>query len=142
MVVLTHDIIFFNDLCLEAEARGLTPVTIALFGDKKSAGKVDPAGMLWKGLAVSKRIGRIKDGLVPLEKLYYISPAEYEFQIKSLYGRLRDTYERVVEEVIFRDVVRRGSDVIHTQMLRYVALSHDLAVRFHEGMNKGQHLQP
>ncbi|BCH21690.1 hypothetical protein [Mesorhizobium sp. L-8-3] len=56
--------------------------------------------------------------------------------MKNLYGRLRDTYERVVEEVIFRNIVQRGTDVIQTQLLRYVRLSDALAVRFHEGMTR------
>jgi energy-coupling factor transporter ATP-binding protein EcfA2 len=136
VVVFTHDIIFFNELCGAAEKQGLEPVTIALFGDKDAAGKIDAAGMVWKGLNVAKRIGRIKNDFAPLAKLHATSPADYEYQVKNLYGRLRDTYERVVEEVIFRDIVRRGTDVIQTQLLRYVTLSDALAVRFHEGMTR------
>ena len=136
VVVFTHDIIFFNELCTAAENRGLEPVTIALFGDKDAAGKIDPAGMVWKGLNVAKRIGKIKNDFAPLPKLLATSPADYEYKVKHLYGRLRDTYERAVEEVIFRDIVRRGTDVIQTQLLRYVTLSDALAIRFHEAMTK------
>lgn len=136
VVVFTHDIIFFNELCSAAENRGVEPVTIALFGDKDAAGKIDPAGMVWKGLNVAKRIGKIKNEFAPLPKLLATSPADYEYKVKHLYGRLRDTYERAVEEVIFRDIVRRGTDVIQTQLLRYVTLSDALAIRFHEGMTK------
>ncbi len=136
VVVFTHDIIFFSELCRAAETRGIEPVTIALFSDKDAAGKVDQSGMLWQGLSVAKRIARIRNDLAPLAKLQATSPADYGYQIKNLYGRLRDTYERAVEEVIFRDIVRRGTDVIQTQLLRYVHLSHALAVRFHEGMSQ------
>ena len=134
VVVFTHDIIFFNELCGAAESQGIEPVTIALFGDKDAAGKIDAAGMVWKGLKVAKRIGKIKNDFAPLPKLLKTSPADYEYRVKNLYGRLRDTYERVVEEVIFKDIVRRGTDVIQTQLLRYVTLSDALAIRFHEGM--------
>ena len=136
VVVFTHDIVFFNELCQEADAVGIEPVTIAVFSDGNAAGKVDPAGMAWKGLNVAKRIGYIKNKSSPLPKLHATSPADYEFEVKGLYGRLRDAYERVVEEVIFSDIVRRGSDVIQTQMLRYVTLPDDLAIRFHDGMTK------
>ncbi|WP_133365514.1 AAA family ATPase [Qipengyuania sediminis] len=136
VVVFTHDIIFFNELCEEAHKIGIDPVTIALFSDKKVAGRVDPTGIGWKGAPVKKRIGRIKDAFAPLPKIHSASPAEYEMQIKHLYGRLRDTYERVVEEIIFCDIVRRGVDVVQTQKLRMVHLSHPLAIRFHEGMTK------
>lgn len=136
VVVFTHDIVFFNELCRAADAVNIEPVTIALFSDQNAAGKVDQAGMVWKGLNVFKRIGHIKARLAQLRKLPSNSPADYEYEIKGLYGRLRDTYERMVEEVIFRDIVRRGTDVIQTQLLRYVTLPDALAIRFHEGMTR------
>src|SRR3546814_10396327 len=80
-----------------------------------------------------------------MPKLYATSPADYEYEIKGLYGRLRDTYERVVEEVIFCDIVRRGSDVVQTQMLRFVTLPDALAIQFHEGMSRAHthtHVNP
>ncbi|QNO29445.1 AAA family ATPase [Sphingopyxis sp. OPL5] len=136
VVVFTHDMVFFNELCRAADEAGIEPVTVALFSDLEAAGKVDPAGMGWKGLNVAKRISNIKNRFAPMPKLHAASPANYEYEIKGLYGRLRDTYERVVEEVIFCDIVRRGSDVVQTQMLRYVTLPDTLAIRFHEGMSR------
>ena len=136
VIVFTHDIIFFNELCREADELGIEPVTTALFSDKKVAGQIDAGGVSWKGAKVNKRIARIKDAFAPLPKLLQSSPAAYEMAVKNLYGRLRDTYERVVEELIFCDVVQRGVDAVHTQKLRMVHLSHALAIRFHEGMTK------
>lgn len=136
VIVFTHDIVFFNELCQAADDVSIEPVTVALFSDKAAAGKVDAAGMVWKGLNVAKRVGSLKNDSASLKKILAASPAEYEYKIKGLYGRLRDTYERVVEEVIFQNVVRRGTDVIQTQLLRFVRLSDALAIRFHEGMSK------
>lgn len=136
VIVFTHDLIFFNDLCREADDLGVTTETIALFADGANAGKVDPAGVSWKGLGVTKRLARIRNDFAPLKKLHTSSPADYEFKVKHLYGRLRDSYERLVEEHIFCDVVRRGVDRIETQKLRMVHLSDALAIRFHDGMTK------
>ncbi len=136
VVVFTHDLVFFNDLCREADGKGVPHDTIALFADAVNAGKIDPAGVIWKGLDVKKRLTRIKADLEPLKALHASSPANYEYQVKNLYGRIRDSYERLVEEHIFHDVVRRGVDRVETLKLRYVHLSDDLAVRFHEGMTK------
>ena len=136
VIVFTHDITFFNELCQAAEEVAVEPATIAIFSDGSAAGKVDQAGMVWKGLNVSKRLARIKNDANSLPKLHASSPADYEYQIKNLYGRLRDTYERVIEEVIFSDIVRRGTDVIQTLRLRYVTLSDALAIRFHQGMTR------
>jgi energy-coupling factor transporter ATP-binding protein EcfA2 len=136
VVVFTHDIIFFNELCRTADNVGIEPITIALFSDLDAAGKIDAAGMVWKGLTVAKRIGAIRNAFAPMPKIHASSPADYEFAIKNLYGRLRDTYERVVEEIIFSGIVQRGVDVIQTQMLRNVTLPDDLAIRFHDGMTR------
>lgn len=136
VIVFTHDIVFFNELCKAADAVAIEPLSIALFSDQDAAGKIDAAGMVWKGLNVAKRIGQIKNKFAPLPKLYANSRSDYEYEIKGLYGRLRDTYERMVEETIFCDIVRRGTDVIQTQMLRYVTLPDNLAIRFHEGMTR------
>lgn len=134
VIVFTHDIIFFNELCAAADEKGIEPVTIAIFSDGDAAGKIDPAGMVWKGLNVAKRIGKLKNDFAPIAKLYTTSPSDYEYQVKNLYGRLRDTYERVVEEIIFKDIMRRGADAVQTQLLRYITLPDPLAIRFHEGM--------
>lgn len=67
VVVFTHDIIFFNELCQAADAVGIDPVTISLFSDKKAAGRIDPSGIGWKGVPVKKRLGRIKDAFAPFQ---------------------------------------------------------------------------
>jgi len=45
VIVFTHDIVFFNELCRTADEQGIEPVTVALFSDKSAAGKIDAAGM-------------------------------------------------------------------------------------------------
>ncbi|MFW8642431.1 hypothetical protein ACOJBO_04350 [Rhizobium beringeri] len=88
------------------------------------------------GFLFPKRLGPIKNDFSSVRKQHSVSPADYEFAVKNLYGRLRDTYERLVEEFIFCDVVRRGVDQIETQKLRFVHLPDALAIRFHEGMSR------
>ncbi|WP_287250147.1 AAA family ATPase [Mesorhizobium sp.] len=65
VVVFTHDIVFFNELSRAADEVGIEPVTVALFSDKSAAGKVDAAGMPWKGQSVAKRISRLKNDAAP-----------------------------------------------------------------------------
>lgn len=136
VIVFTHDLIFYNDLCRAADEQNVPSATIALFRDAAHAGKVDPAGVSWKGKSVTKRLGPIKQELPRLKKLHGSSPSEYERESKNVYGRLRDCYEKAVEEIVFCQVVQRGVDDVQTQMLRYVHVSHDLAIRFHEGMSR------
>lgn len=136
VIVFTHDLIFFNDICREADRRGVPCATTALFSDTKQAGQVDPAGVIWQGLPVKKRLNLIKQDFAPLRKLHQTSPGDYERHLKNLYGRLRDTYERIVEECLFQNVIRRGVDRVETQKLRMVQISDAIANRFHVGMTK------
>ena len=55
VIVFTHDIIFFNELCREADELGVEAVTTALFSDKKVAGRIDAGGVSWKGAKVNNR---------------------------------------------------------------------------------------
>src|SRR3546814_14608682 len=98
--------------------------------------------MVWKGLNVAKRIGHSKNRFAPMPKLYATSPADYAYEIKGLYGRLRDTYERVVAEVMFCDIVRRASDVVQTLMLRFVPLPDALAHQLHQRFSRANTLCP
>lgn len=136
VIVFTHDLVFFNELCQIADDSGIPTRPIALFRDKQHAGKIDPAGVIWKGKSISKRIGPMKNEMVHLHKLHSTSPATYETEAKNLYGRLRDTYERAIEEIVFCGVIQRGVDDVQTLRLRYVHVSHVLAERFHAGMTK------
>ena len=136
VIVFTHDLVFFNDVCREAGTVGIDNETIALFADGSNAGKIDPAGVVWKGMNVASRLKLIKSEAVGVKKLHTTSPTTYEYQMKGLYGRLRDTFERAVEEVIFHDIVQRFSERVETLKLRYVHLSDALAIRFHDGMTK------
>lgn len=136
VIVFTHDLVFFNELSGSADKAGTTTSSVALFSDSANAGKIDPGGVSWMGASVKKRLGLIKDEFSRTRKLHETSPSEYEYNIKNLYGRLRDAYERTVEEHIFCGVISRGVDRIETQKLRHVHLPHELAIRFHEGMTK------
>lgn len=136
LVVFTHDLVFFNDLCREAETIHVQVSAVALFANKVDAGKIDLGGVTWKGLPVKKRVAEIKKEFPAVQARHGDSDSDYEFKVKGLYGRLRDTYERVVGECIFNQVVTRGADRIETLRLRCVHLSDELAVRFHEGMTK------
>lgn len=136
VIVFTHDLIFFNELSKAADDRGVTCDGRHLFATASQTGCLDQAGITWKGLKTVKRINRLRSEVGRLSKLATSSPTDYEVEIKNLYGRLRDSYERLVEEHIFSDIVIRGVDRVETQKLRYVHLSDDNAIKFHTGMTR------
>lgn len=134
VVVFTHDLVFFNDLAAASHAAGENIHSVALFADKAAAGKVDPHGISWPGLPVAKRLPILKKEATDIAAIHSSSPTDYEYRAKNLYGRMRDTYERMVEECIFAGVISRGADRVETLKLRYVHLSDTTANAFHSGM--------
>lgn len=136
VIVFTHDLIFYNEICGEAQKLNIEPACTSIFSNTNGSGFVDPAGEPWRGKSVQKRLNLIKNDFQGIKKLHKTSPSDYDYQMKNLYGRLRDTYERAVEEKIFKGIVVRYNDEIQTKMLRYIDFSDDLAKTFHEGMTK------
>lgn len=134
VVVFTHDLIFFNDLAVASHEAGSEPASVALYANSAAAGHVDPSGVNWHGKPLSQRVPVLKAAAKSIEGLHDTSPSDYEYEAKNLYGRLRDTYERVVEECLFAGVISRGADRIETLKLRYVHVTDDLANKFYEGM--------
>lgn len=136
VIVFTHDLVFYNELCRLADEAGLAPHTYRIFRNDNGTGLVDPSGGEWKGMKVSKRIGLLKNDMATVSKLHNTEPGNYEYHAKNIYSRLRDAYERAVEEWIFKDTITRFDEVIKTQNLRYVSFPDELALRFHAGMTK------
>lgn len=136
VIVFTHDLVFYNEICGKAQDLKIDPVCISIFSNINGSGAVDPTGEPWKGKPVNKRLNLIINDFQNIRNLYETSPSEYDYKLKNLYSRLRDTYERAVEEKIFKGIVVRYNDVIQTQLLRYIDFSDDLAKMFHEGMKK------
>ncbi len=64
------------------------------------------------------RIGSLKEALVGLKKRNEEGDPDYERDVRDWYGRLRETWERAVEECLFKDSVRRFSHSIKTNSLK------------------------
>ena len=135
VVVLTHDLAFL--WLLDSTADKIVDVTHrTIRRGAKTPGHVsdDPP---WDGLRVSKRIGLLKQALVKLTKLHENDPDLYEVQIRLFYGRLRDSWERAVEEVLLQGAVKRFAPQIKTQSLRKLhRISEEQLVALEAGMTK------
>ena len=136
VVVFTHDLMFVEELGEAAKMEGIDPVCLRVFSTPDIAGKIDEAGMAWKGQPVEKRLNFLDGKLAQLRKHYATSRTDYEVDAKNFYGRLRDALERFIEERLFRDVIVRYRDEVKTKMLRYVSLPDDIAKRFHDAFTK------
>ena len=114
VVVFTHDIVFLlalerfsEELAVEVELRHLRR--------EASGAGVHTPEMPWVAMKVNKRIGVLKSKHQGAEKLHRDGrQAEYESNAAQLYGLLRETWERAVEEVLLAGVVERYRPNIQT----------------------------
>lgn len=136
VIVFTHDLMFLEELGEAAKRAALEPQVARVFSTPTIAGLLDPSGSAWKGQNVKSRIGYLKNKLPQLKGLETTSRTDYEVEAKALYGRLRDAYERLVEEKLFHNVVTRFRSAIQTRELRFVTVPDAIAKRFHLAFTK------
>ena len=137
VIVFTHDIVFLTDLegfC------GIQDVPLKLCYLLKGAEQPGECidDVPWIAMKVSKRIGWLKSLLQQAETLYRKQGRiAYEPEAQRIYGLLRETWERAVEEVLLNGAVIRFDRAVHTQQLSKIADITDNDIRtINEGMTK------
>jgi energy-coupling factor transporter ATP-binding protein EcfA2 len=136
VLVFTHDLVFLVMLQHEAEKVGVGLAQRYVRRDDMGAGVITD-GWPWDGQNVPTRIGSMKTSAQRLPKLYANDRPTYDKEIRLLYGYLRDTWERSVEEVLFNGTIRRLSPEVQTLRLANLhRITEDLTVRFEAGMTK------
>ncbi len=117
VVVLTHDISFLIMIQEHSDKIGV-PITVNSLTRKKQETGIIESNPPWDALSTTKRIGILKDQQQALAKL---EKTETEVVVKpkiqNLYGRLRQTWERFIEEVYLNDTIKRFGREIQTQRL-------------------------
>ncbi|HUU16605.1 MAG TPA: hypothetical protein VMW72_05605 [Sedimentisphaerales bacterium] len=137
VTVFTHDIVFLSDLVGYCEAQDTPLRQSYLFRGPDKPGECTD-GLPWAAMKVSRRIGSLKSWLQDAEATYRRQgPDAYEPKARRTYGRLRETWERAVEEVLLNSVVMRFDRAIHTQRLNGLAdITNDDIQTIDEGMTK------
>ncbi|MBY0509224.1 MAG: AAA family ATPase [Rhodospirillaceae bacterium] len=136
VIVFTHDLPFFNKLCVAADVAGIALLAQRVVRNDNGTGLLDPSGPAWKGMPVKKRLNVLMQDAAAVGKLQATDLSRYEYGVKNVYGRLRDAYEGAIEEVIFYGTLSRWRESVETKRLRCVDVPDALAIRFHEGMTK------
>jgi len=136
IIVFTHDIAFFIRLKLIAENTGVNHEYTTIRKAGGTPGIISP-DLPWIIQPVGKRVKFLRNRLVQLRKVEKESSEdEYLFFAKSWYGLLRETWERTVEERLFKGVVERFSLGIQTQKLKKVVVTEEFLKDIETGMTE------
>ncbi|MBX9791396.1 MAG: AAA family ATPase [Pirellulales bacterium] len=137
VIIFTHDIVM-----LLAIKRSCAEQQVPLFVQtvRKAAhgpGECDPQlTHPWHGMSVKERVGVIRQQVVKARPLHKTSDPGYADIAKDCYGKLRETWERVIEEVLLNDVVQRYRPSIETQRLSRVSIDGQDYVTIDQAMSK------
>ena len=128
VVVFTHNILFYHEL-IDAAARQSPQVPVLRnFISKTEAdgfGLVSEADEPWILLPVTKRIQVLRERLKTYASTNDYTNDAWRRTAKDFYTDLRETWERLVEEVLLGKVVERFNSDVRTMSLRYVVVEDD-----------------
>lgn len=142
VVILTHDIIFLNCVQKLCEEQNVDCNILTIRKINQNAGIIQNTGP-WVGAPVKERIGYLQNKLQSIKKIY----KEFNlgnFELYNQYGeeaklwceQLRETWERMVEEILFNNSVQRFNPAIQTQRLKQVVFTQELYQEVEKGMTK------
>jgi len=135
--IFTHDAVFLLELLEQAEDDG---IALRLSHVARSGGKPGTVfdGAPWVAMKVKDRIGFLKNRLQQAEAtLRRGDDQTYDLLAGDLYGSLRETWERAVEEVLLNSaVVRFGREVQTKRLKRVTDITEEDIGAVDDGMTK------
>jgi energy-coupling factor transporter ATP-binding protein EcfA2 len=119
VIVLTHDLPFLMMLSEESS----NPINIQSITRRGKLSGFPQGRPPWDALKTVDRIAQLKQLEVDLRRYTkrddFIEDM-YSRDAKHIYGKMRETWERLVEEWLIRNVVQRFSRAVQTQNIRYI----------------------
>ncbi|AML52587.1 AAA family ATPase [Falsihalocynthiibacter arcticus] len=137
VIVFTHDMIFVNDLAQLASERN-TPTALAHLTRGQDVVGIVNKDLPWTASSIRDRIDKIEKEARAAKRLFEANDDEgYKTEVSSLYSRLRATWERALEDIVFANVVVRHRDYIDTKNLKRVTALEEADVQtFQNGFKK------
>ena len=136
VIVLTHDLPFVLDLVDLAEKAGIEPLVQAVWCMGTEVGRVDDH-LPFKAMKLRQRLGVLDQEVAQWNN--QPTPRDLDEawrRVRDYYSRLRITWERAVEERLFRGVVQRFQREVKTLALDDVVVTPELVGTIKEGMTR------
>jgi energy-coupling factor transporter ATP-binding protein EcfA2 len=136
IIIFTHDIVFLYFLREACQRQGVPffPQHLVAQGNRFGVVRQD---LPFIATSSSSRIGHLRDLHQRANKLYRDGDMEqYERLVRDGYGLLRNSWERVVEEVLLNDVVQRFRPGVETKRLRDVVVDNSDVKTTYDAMSR------
>jgi len=134
VIVFTHELVFLSELVAAAEASGIPCTYRSLWRLKETAGHVHQ-DLPWAAQSTKSRLGTLREAWQRADKVFRVEGhGAYEPFGTQIYARLRQTWERAIEEVLLNKVVERFREGIETKRLGMVT---DVSAADYEAVDAG-----
>ena len=121
VIVFTHDVVFLLLLRQLSGEHGVEHVDQHVRQLSRGAG-VCAEELPWVALSVMKRIGHLRKLMQEADKLHRDGHQDaYEREASTIYGLLREAWERALEEVLLDGVVERYRPSVQTRQITSIA---------------------
>jgi energy-coupling factor transporter ATP-binding protein EcfA2 len=135
VIIFTHDVVFYLAFKQEAEYLGL-PLTERQLRRQDSGTGVPVGDVPWIAMKTNERIDWLEKRLRASEDAS-LGQELWEPLARDLYGSLRETWERAVEQVLLAGAVERFGHEVRTRSLRKVTdFTDDDYNKLHRAMAK------
>lgn len=137
VIVFTHDLVFYHELRLAAAQRSVPMLGhwIRRTSDY-GYGTIFQGEEPWVAKRVKTRLGDLEQKHAALKKATDTAGDGYRERVKSFYTDLRETWERLVQELLLGGVVERFQLAVETQSLKQVLVTDDDYRRVFFGMKR------
>jgi hypothetical protein len=124
VVIFTHHLVFYQEIIAAAAANApQVPVLVNLISKRDGRfGVISEDDEPWIAKKVVKRIGDLRARVNSIPATIDRGADEYRRKAKDFYTDLRETWERLVEEVLLCSVVERFTSAVKTQSLRDLSI--------------------
>jgi hypothetical protein len=123
VIIFTHNLFFHHAIQSEAMDKEIPVRTewISKSPDGKF-GIIDDQQRPWPATKVAQRIDKISKMVTTAKIAYNQYDETHRPMVRQIYTMMRETWERIVEEVLFADVINRFRPEVRTLQLRAVAI--------------------
>ncbi|MFF0923621.1 AAA family ATPase [Rhizobium leguminosarum] len=139
VIIFTHNLLFFNEV-VDAAAQSMPPVPIVRnYISKNEAsgfGIISETDEPWIAQPVTKRIATLRDRLKAFKEIANQTDESWRRLAKDFYTDLRESWERLVEEVLLGKVVERFNTDVRTQSLKVVSVEDEDYKRVYWAMKR------
>ncbi len=134
VIVFTHDLAFIAHLSADADSTDLEVHAIQIDVSEVGTG-VSSDDNPWIAQGLGRRVKHLRARVDEMSRLWEEDRASYDSQLRGLYVGIRSAWERLVEECLFNDTVRRFSHDVATKRLNKVdAVTREDCRRVSKGM--------